>query len=387
MQFDLRELASRLSGEVIGDAAVVITGVAGVDTAETGDLVFAESPRFLQAALKSRASAVLITSEMRAAVAHADKPMLVVAQPRIAFVQVLEMFAPALELANGIHESARLSDGVHVGAGVRIAANAVVGVDVVLGDGVALLPGVIVGNRCTIGAGTILYPNVVLYPGVKVGRACILHAGCVIGADGFGYVPIGYGLKKVPQLGSVEIGDDVEIGANTCIDRAKTGVTRIGSGTKIDNLVHIAHNVTLGQACLVIAQAGVAGSVTIGNGVVLGGQAGIKDHVSLGDGARVGAQGGVIGDVAPGVTVSGYPARPHAEKMRELGALTSLPDALKRVRALEKRLAELEAKILPSEPMSQHLSGDPGVPVIPEDGDRGAYERASGSVGDVGPVG
>src|SRR5262249_21958550 len=177
------------------------------------------------------------------------------------------------------------------------------------------------------------------------GRRCLLHAGCVIGADGFGYIPVGQSLRKVPQLGTVEIGDDVEIGANTCIDRAKTGVTVIGSGTKLDNLVHVGHNVRIGYSSILVAQVGVAGGVTIGNGVILAGQAGIKDHVTIGDGARVAAQGGVTGNVAPGVTVSGYPARPHAEKMREHAAAAALPEYIKRIRALEKRMAELEGKL------------------------------------------
>jgi UDP-3-O-[3-hydroxymyristoyl] glucosamine N-acyltransferase len=343
MQLTLRDLASRLNGTVTGDSDAVITGVAGVEIAESGDIVFAEAPRYVQAAVKSRASAVLVTPELAAGAAGSGKPLLVVAQPRVAFVHVLQLFVPAPSHEPGVHPSAQIGEGSRIGEGAHVGANVVIGRDAAIGDGAALLPGVFVGDGCVVGAGTVVHPNAVLYPGVKVGRGCILHAGCVIGADGFGYVPIGYGLMKVPHLGSVEIGDEVEVGANSCIDRAKTGVTKIGSGTKIDNLVHIAHNVTVGQACLIIAQTGVAGSVTIGNGVVLAGQAGIKDHVSIGDGARVAAQGGVIGDVAAGVTVSGYPARPHLEKMRELGALTALPDALKRLRALEKRLAAHEA--------------------------------------------
>jgi UDP-3-O-[3-hydroxymyristoyl] glucosamine N-acyltransferase len=199
-----------------------------------------------------------------------------------------------------------------------------------------------VGAGCSVGADSILYPNVVLYPGVIVGRRCILHAGAVVGADGFGYVPVGAGVRKIPHLGSVEIGDDVEIGSNTCIDRAKTGVTVIGAGTKIDNLVHIGHNVRVGRSCLIVAQVGVAGSCVIGDGVVLAGQAGIPDHVTIGDGARVAAQGGLFGNVPAGETYSGYPARRHAEKMREYGAIARLPEALKRIRAMEKRLIALE---------------------------------------------
>lgn len=344
MPFTLHELAERLSGHLHGDGDTSITGVAAVETAEAGDLVFAEAPKYLIGAVRSRAAAVLVTPELAAGAGDVGKPLLAVASPRVAFVEVMDLFAPGLDLAAEVHPTAVIAPGAKIGSGVRIGAHVVIGDEAEIGDGVALYPGVVVGAECRIGAGTVIRPNVTLYPGVTIGRACILHAGAVIGADGFGYVQIGPRLKKIPQLGTVEIGDEVEIGANTCIDRAKTSVTRIGSGTKIDNLVHIAHNVTVGQSCLFIAQAGVAGSVSIGHGVVLAGQAGIKDHVRLGDGARVAAQGGVIGDVAPGVTVSGYPARPHAEKMRELAALSSLPEALKRIKSLERRLAELESR-------------------------------------------
>lgn len=387
--YPLRELADRLNAVLSGPEDAVITGVAGVENAESGDLVFAESPRFLEAALRSRASAILVLPEMSTALQRPSKALLAVEKPRTAFVAVLEMFAPALNAPEGIHPTAQIGEETQIGAGARIGANVTLGNSVVLGDGVTLFPGVTIGDGCVIGAGSTLHPNVVLYSGVKIGSACILHAGCVIGADGFGYVPIGYALKKVPHLGSVEIGDEVEIGANSCVDRAKTGVTRIGSGTKIDNLVHIAHNVRVGQSCLIIAQAGVAGSVTIGNGVVLAGQAGIKDHVALGDGARVGAQGGVIGNVGAGVTVSGYPARPHQEKMREHAALSALPDTMKRIRAMEKRLAELEKHLQGAQAGAPpgHRSGDPGVPILPEEADREGYEGAVGPVGDVGPVG
>jgi len=388
LQFELSTLAERLKGAVVGDGSTAITGLAGLDSPEPGDLVFAEAQRYLQVALRSRASAVLVTAELAEAVASAPKPLLVVEQPRVAFVQALQLFAPAEAFPPGVHPSAQVGEGAQLGRGVHVGHNAVIGAAVRIGDGVVILDGVSIGSGCEIGSGTRIYPNSVLYPGVRVGRGCLLHAGCVIGADGFGYVQVGQRAMKVPHLGTVEIGDDVEVGANTCIDRSKTGITRVGAGTKIDNLVHIAHNVSVGMGCLIVAQVGVAGSVSVGNGVVLGGQAGIKDHVALGDGARVGAQGGVIGDVAAGVTVSGYPARPHAEKMRELAAAARLPDALKRLRALEDRLAALEAgsERGPAEAQA-HASGDPGVPIIPEERDRGAFDGEEDAPHDVGPVG
>ena len=342
MSKTVQAIALLVNGSVIGSSDVEITGVAGVDDAEAGDLVFAESPKFLEVALRCKASIILVKREI---VVETDKTLIVVENPRTAFVQVLETFESPTSALPGVDAKANIGADAVLGSGASIAHNVTVGRGSEIGDGAILMSGVYIGEGCKIGAGSVLFPNVVVYPGCSIGRNCRLHAGCVIGADGFGYVPVGYQLKKIPHLGTVVIGDEVEIGANTCIDRAKTGKTVIGSGTKIDNLVHVAHNVQIGMSCLLIAQAGIAGSSELGNGVVLAGQAGIKDHVKLGDGVRVGAQGGVIGDVAPGVTVSGYPARPHGEKMREHAALSALPEYLKRIRALEKKLLELEAKV------------------------------------------
>ncbi len=341
---DTAQAVARLvDGVLVGDGTAAITGVASVEEARPGDLVFAESARYLELALRSRATAILAPLEA-GQLGLAAKPLILVAAPRLAFVKTLEAFAPPLEITPGIDPTAQIGQNADFGPDVHLGAHVSVGANVTLGRGVILLPGARVGDDCAIGDDTILHPNVVLYPRVRIGRRCLLHAGCVLGADGFGYVPVGTALRKVPQLGVVEVGDDVEIGANTCIDRAKTGATVIGSGTKIDNLVHVGHNVTIGFSTIIIAQTGIAGSVTIGNGVILAGQAGVKDHVTIGDGARVGAQGGVISDVPAGVTVSGYPARPHRDKMREHAATAALPEYLKRIRDLERRLADLEAK-------------------------------------------
>ncbi len=340
----LSAIATLLDGAVSGDEQTVIHGLADIETADAGDIVFAESQRYLEAAQRSRAAAILVAPAL-ADVSAPTKPIIVVDNPRNAFVQLLEAIGGKPTRHPGVHVNAEIGTGTSLGGDVSIASHVTVGADVVIGNRVTLMAGVHVGDRCVIGDDTTLHPNVVLYADVRIGRGCILHAGCVLGADGFGYVPVGRGLRKVPHLGRVEVGDEVEIGANTCIDRAKTGVTTIGAGTKIDNLVHIAHNVSIGQSCLIIAQVGIAGSVQVGNGVVLAGQAGIKDHVRIGDGARVGAQGGVIGDVAPGETVSGYPARPHRVKMRELAAAAALPETVRRVRELERRLAALESPV------------------------------------------
>ncbi len=344
----LNEIAAMLGGSVLGDGETPITNAADIREAQVGDIVFAESAKFLQAALRSPASAILTRPDLAEAETNISKPLILADNPRTAFVQLLQTLAQPWEITSGIDSSAIIAHDVTMGIETRIGPHVSVESGALIGSRVTLMAGVRVGRNCVIGDDSVLYPNVVLYPGVQVGKRCLLHAGCVLGADGFGYVQVGHGLMKVPHLGRVELGDDVEVGANTCIDRAKTGVTVIGSGTKLDNLVHIAHNVQIGISSLIIAQTGVAGSVTIGNGVILAGQSGIKDHVSIGDGARVGAQGGVIGNVMPGQTVSGYPARPHAAKMREYAATSALPDYIKRVRELEKKLEALEACVAQS---------------------------------------
>jgi UDP-3-O-[3-hydroxymyristoyl] glucosamine N-acyltransferase len=197
---------------------------------------------------------------------------------------------------------------------------------------------VVVGARCGIGDDAVLHAHVTLYPGVRVGARTILHAGVRAGVDGFGYAFVGGAHRKVPQVGSCVIGADVEIGANTTIDRGSVGATEIGDGVKIDNLVHIAHNVRIGAHSVVIAQVGIAGSTTIGRGVTLAGQAGIPGHITIGDGATIGAQAGVFGDIPPGAVYSGYPARPHKESLRSQAGLARLPSLVKRIRALERAL-------------------------------------------------
>lgn len=342
MTFTLDAIEALVGGKRLGDEKPMITGVSDIENADSGDLVFAENRRFLERALRSRASVILISTGLASEAVSTSKPMILVDDARAAFIRVLEALTPAMEREEGVHSTSVLEEGVSLGTGASVGAQVFIGRGTVVGERVTVFPGVRIGADCCIGDDTVIHANAVLYAGVTVGRRCILHSGCVLGADGFGYVPAGRGLRKVPHLGGVEIGDEVEIGANSCIDRAKTGKTVVGSGTKIDNLVHIAHNVKIGMACLIIAQVGVAGSVEIGHGVVLAGQAGIADHLHIGDGARVAAQGGVIGDVKAGETVSGYPARPHRAKMREHAASALLPEYIKRVRDLEKRLAALE---------------------------------------------
>ncbi len=338
----LAEIAALVGGVVLGDPQTVITGVAGVDTAAAGDLVFAESAAFLAKAVACAATAVLTAECPDPA---PNKALIQVATPRLAFVQFLEALAPPIELAPGIHPSAQIGQGVSLGTGVSIGAHVTLGDNVTLGNGVKLFPGVYVGKGSVVGENTVLCPNVVLYHGVKVGKGCLIHAGTVLGSDGFGFLPVGGRLRKVPHLGGVEVGDDVEIGANTSVDRAKTGMTIIGSGTKIDNLVHIAHNVHIGPSCVLAGQVGIAGSATLGAGVMLAGQVGVKDHLHVHNRVQVGAQSGLMRDVSEGEIVFGSPAVPMRQKLKEMAAASRMPDALKQISAMEKRLAALESRL------------------------------------------
>jgi UDP-3-O-[3-hydroxymyristoyl] glucosamine N-acyltransferase len=334
------ELAQKVRGAVEGDQDAVIQGVSTIEDAENGDIVFAENSRFLSKAEKSRASAIVAFLDATAP----DKPLIKVENPRYAFAKILELFAPNLRVTPGIHPTAVVEEGCTIGEGASIGAHVFVGRNVSIGPRTAVMPGCFVGDNCILGENCILYPNVTVRHNCVLGNRVYVHSGTVIGADGFGYMRIGDDSVKVPQVGNVEIDDDVEIGANCTIDRAKTGSTIIGPRTKIDNLAHIAHNVKVGPDCIVVAQVGVAGSTELGRGVMIAGQAGLKDHIKVGDGAVIMGQAGVFGNVEPGEIVSGYPARQHKESLRQSAALSSLPEYVKRIRQLEKDNRDLHDK-------------------------------------------
>jgi len=269
--------------------------------------------------------------------------LLSVADPYLAFLRLARAFQAELPMRpRGVHPNAVVDPSAHIGQDVSIGACAVVEKDASIADGVTLCPGVFVGVGASVGEGSYLFPNVIVLHAVHLGRRVIVHSGTVLGSDGFGYLQRDGLHEKVPQLGKVVVDDDVEIGANVCIDRATLGETRIGKGVKIDNLVHIAHNVTVGDGTLVIAQVGISGSTQIGTGVTIAGQAGLAGHIKVGDGATIGAQAGVTKPVAAGERVSGYPAMDH-ERARRLNAYyRKLPDLYEQLRALEDRVRELE---------------------------------------------
>lgn len=309
---------ARLVGGTFDEATdPEITGVAALDRAAPSELSFVAHPKYLPYLGETRAAAILATETLIPR-GSTSLPRIVVSDVHRALAAVLGHFHPEPTIPAGIHQTAVIGSNVRIADGARIGACCVIGDD------------------CVIGAGTFIYPNVTLYSNVQVGERCIIHSGARIGTDGFGYTFVDGQHVKVPQVGGVVIGHDVEIGANSCIDRGSVGPTEIGNSVKIDNLVHIGHNVRVGDFTIIVAQVGVSGSTTIGKGVTIAGQAGLQGHIRIGDGAVIGGQAGVFGDVPAGATYSGYPARPHKESLRAQAALFKLPEILKRMRKLER---------------------------------------------------
>lgn len=336
----LGELAVLLEGEVSGDEQARITGVAGLKDAAVGDIVRVEHPRYLEAAEAGGATAILTDQR----IGPLSKPAIRVPRVRDAYARCLALFAPPDGAPEGIHPTAAIAGDAQLGEGCAIGAFVVIGRRARIGAGVVIYPLSVIGDDVEIGPGTVLFPHVTLYAHTVVGARARLHAGVVVGADGFGYEWDGTQHRKIPQIGRVRIGDDVEIGASTSIDRATAGETVIGAGTKIDNHVQVGHNVRTGAHCLLVSQTGIAGSVELGNGVVVAGQAGIKDHVNVGDGAQIGGGAAVWSDIPAGARVSGQPARSHREQIRLQASLAQVPALLKRVAELERQVGAVREK-------------------------------------------
>lgn len=337
----LRRVADLVGGALIGDGDVVIQRVGPVGEADEQAIGFLADRRYLAGAADSRAAAFLVTAEFADQV-DPDRPRVVVDDGHRALQALLAAMYPPDRPTPGVHPTAILGRGVRLGHGVEVGPYAVLGSDTVIGDRSRIGAHAVIGDEARLGEDCEVHPHVVLYPRAIVGDRVILHAGARVGVDGFGYAWVDGGHQKVPQVGRCIIADDVEIGANTTIDRGSIGDTRVGHGTKLDNLVHLAHNVHLGPHCAAAAGVGIAGSTRIGTGVFMGGQAGVIGHLQVGDGAKVAAKAGVFRDVPPGETVSGTPSRPNRQFLRSRAAVERLPKLVARVKELEERLAALE---------------------------------------------
>jgi UDP-3-O-[3-hydroxymyristoyl] glucosamine N-acyltransferase len=328
------DIAKLLGGSVVGDAHVTLSGFAPAEHAKPGDLTFAENAEYLSRAEQSTASAVIVSGDVQSS----SKVLIRVPNARVAFAKVLPVFFPEKKFAPGVHATAVIANTAEVSPLAHVGPHCVVGERVKIGAHAVLQGGNNIGDDSHIGEEVNLFPNVTIYSLTQIGKRVRIHSGTVIGSDGFGYVQDGGVHRKVPQIGNVILEDDVEIGSNTSIDRGALGATRIGKGSKIDNLVQIAHNVVVGENCLVIAQVGIAGSTKLGNYVVLAGQVGLAGHMKIGNHVTVAAQSGMHGDVPDGGTWLGSPARPIMDTKRQWAALARLPALLVRVRALEKKL-------------------------------------------------
>lgn len=334
MPFTAEHIAQEMQGTVEGDGSVVLTGFAPAHVAKAGDLTFAENESYLARAEQSAAAAILVDGTLKSTA----KVLIRVSNARIAFAKALTLFYPEPAFTPGIHPTAVIAKSAEIDPTAYIGPNCVIGENVKIGARVVLDGLIFVGDNSQIGEESHLFPQVSLYPRTQIGRRVRLHSGTIVGADGFGYVMDKGEHRKVPQAGWVSIQDDVELGANVTVDRGTLGPTVIGKGTKIDNLVQVGHNVTIGEHCILISQVGVAGSTKLGNYVTLAGQVGIAGHLKIGDKVIVGAQSGVMTDIPEGEKWLGAPARPDRQMKRQMIALQQLPELLRRIQQLENRL-------------------------------------------------
>lgn len=343
MQKTVEEIAALIGGRVLGDRTLPITGVASLASAGPSDVAFVESDQQMKGAIASRAGCLIVPET----VGSDAKTLIQARHPKLAFARVMRIFHPVNRPAPGIHPSAIIDQAATLGEGVSIGPYAVIEPGVRIGAGSIVGAGDYIGADCTIGEDCVLYPNVTLYPNVILGARVIVHAGTVLGSDGFGYINLDGVYHKFPQIGRLIIEDDVEMGSNVSIDRGTLDATVIKRGTKIDNLTQIAHNVLIGEHCVLAAQVGVAGSSRIENQALIGGQVGIADHVTIGHGAVVGAQAGIPTGkhVHPGQYVWGTPARPMSQFKTQYGSLTRLPQMRTELEDLKRRVRQLEEQI------------------------------------------
>lgn len=339
MKKTVQELAEFLGGTVIGNGDAVIEDVKGLAEAGRQDITFAVDP-YTEYLPQVHAGAIIVEKEVPAG----DNTLVVVENPRLAFSQLLVLFHPRQSVASGIHPTAIIDDSAVIGENTAVMAYAVIGKHVKIGDNCTIYPSVFIGDNVTIGNDTTIYPGAVIHENCVLGQRDVIRAHAVIGGEGFGFATENGKHTRIPQIGNVEIGDDVEIGACTCIDNATLGSTKVARGTKVDNLVHLGHNVEIGEDCFIIAQTGIAGSTKAGNHVIFAGQTGCTGHITIGDNAVFAGKTGITGNIKGGQIYAGFPARPHMEWSRTQVYLKRLPEMAKTIKTLEKKIAQLEKK-------------------------------------------
>ncbi|MCX7965958.1 MAG: UDP-3-O-(3-hydroxymyristoyl)glucosamine N-acyltransferase [Syntrophorhabdaceae bacterium] len=339
----LKEIAKLVDGRLIGLEDTVLLGISSIENAKKGDITFLIHKGYERYLDRCEATAVVVGKDIDTE-KFKDKAFIVVENPGLAYIKIAEIFEKNKRYKSGISPLAFVSEDVDISKEASVLPFAFIGKGVRIGKKTVIHPFVHIGDHSYIGDDTVIYPGVTIYDNVSIGNRVIIHAGTVIGSDGFGYMWDGKCHRKIPQLGTVVIEDDVEIGANVTIDRASLDKTIIKKGTKIDNLVQIAHNVTVGENSIIVAQVGIAGSTKIGKHVVLAGQVGVKDHVVVGDNVRAGGQTGITKDVRPGSTISGTPHMVHKEWLKQQVLLKKLPELFERVKLLEERLTSGESK-------------------------------------------
>lgn len=339
MELSLAEIAQLVQGDLEGDSTIKIHGVAKIEEAGSGEISFITNPKYAKYIDTTRASAIIVSKDFQ----KTARPIIRAENPYFSFLKVLKFFHPAVEtLAAGIHPSAVIHETSHIGANVHIGAQVVIDENCTIGDAVFLYPGVVIGREVEIGNHTIIHANVAVRERVRIGNQVIIHSGTVIGSDGFGFAREGQQYHKIPQVGTVVIEDEVEIGANCTIDRATLGQTIIRKGVKLDNLIQVAHNVEIGENTVIAAQTGISGSTRIGSNVVIGGQVGFVGHIEVGNNVTIGAQSGVSKSLPADSIFFGYPAKPIMQAKREEAALRKLPQLIKKLSELEERLNRLQ---------------------------------------------
>jgi len=337
----LAEIARLIEGKVVGDENLVITGLSGIQEAQEGEMTFVTDPKYILPAQKTKASALIISRDMEIP----GKSVILADNPSFAFTKVIAAVSDdEAHHFKGIHQTAIVAEDAILGENIAIGPYGVVESRAKIGNNTEIHSGTYVGREAVIGEGCLIYPNITIRERTKIGNRVIIHSGTVIGSDGFGFTRVKGLHEKIPQIGIVVIEDDVEIGANVTIDRARFNKTVVGAGTKIDNLVQIGHNVIIGKNCIIVSQVGISGSVVIEDGAVLAGQVGVAGHLTIGKGAVVAAQTAVMKSVPPGTKVIGSPARHYDEELKISALVRRLPKYVKEIKELKKKVEDLESK-------------------------------------------